>query len=247
MDPYKVVTWGSPVGHGVSDSLHLHLSAIGKTDSPTGPFCVVNELISGEIGHRLRLPVPPFCVVQDNTSQPFFASLDFNLTGLSLPPVFASDFATNFPQAVGDLLVFDTYICNSDRHAGNLSADYPANRYNAFDHSHAVLGGTHHGVPGLSRLALAASSLVMDGSIGGNRHCLLDVLIESQRLVPMIERIEGLEDYFIRDIVDSSAEYGLDTATQSGLFDFLRARRDGLRILINTNRASFTQVLLWSL
>lgn len=247
MDPYKVVTWGAPVGIGVSGSLHLHLSAIGKTDTADGPFCVCNEVIAAEIAHRLRLPVPPFCVVEDNTNQPFFASLDFNLTGLSLPPIFPQDFASNFPNAVADLLVFDTYICNSDRHTGNLSVDYSAGRYNVFDHSHAVLGASHYATPGLPWLALAANSLVMDGTIGGNRHCLLDFLTSSQALIPMIERIESLDDYFLEDVVAAVGDYGVDGPTQAGLLAFLQGRRSGLRALLNANRASFTQVMFWSL
>ncbi len=247
MDPYKVSTWGAPVGYGVSDSLHLHISAIGKADTPTGPFCVANELIAGEVGHRVRLPVPPFCVVEDKAGMPFFASLDFNLTGISLPPIFPDEFTANFPAAVGSILVFDAYICNADRHCGNLSADYASSRYNVFDHSHAVLGGAHHCTPGLPRLAQMASSLVIDGAIGGNRHCLLDQLTDDRDMADMLERIETLDDYFLRDVVQSCAEYGLDSATCDGLVNFLMDRRSALRGLIQANKSEFTNVLTWSL
>jgi hypothetical protein len=39
-----------------------------------------------------------------------------------------------------------------------------------FDHSHAVLGG--HNPMGSARLVAMQAALVMDGSIGGNRHCV---------------------------------------------------------------------------
>jgi hypothetical protein len=62
-----------------------------------------------------------------------FASLNFNLTGGSLPPVIPTKFYTEFEADTGALIVFDAYVANSDRHAGNLSADYSSHCFNVFD------------------------------------------------------------------------------------------------------------------
>jgi hypothetical protein len=247
MDIYRVTTCGTPVGIGVSGSTYLHLSAIGKSDSATERYCVANEMIAAEVGRRLRLPVPPFCVVQDGVGQAFFASLDFNLTGLSLPPVIPPTFAAQFPQAVADLLVFDIYIGNSDRHAGNLNADYGAGRYNVFDHSHAVFGGTHHGITGESRLGAISGALVIDGSSGGNKHCLIGTITDDHLMLEMLSRVESLEDYFLTDIVEAAFDYGLSVQEKAALLNFLMTRRHQVRQLILANKASFPSIQQWSL
>jgi hypothetical protein len=171
VDIYKVVNWGQSVGIGVSNSSYLHLEAVGKASTAGAPYCVVNEIVAAEIGRRVRLPVPPCCVVTDGQGKAFFASLSFNLTGNTLPPIIPNDFAVVFGDAIANIVVFDAYICNSDRHTRNLTADYtPPARFNVFDHSHAVLGG--HNPMGSARLVAMQAALVMDGSIGGNRHCV---------------------------------------------------------------------------
>jgi hypothetical protein len=84
MDTYKVVTWGVPVGIGVSQSSYLHIEAIGKKNLPAAPYCVANEIIAAEIGRRLRVPVPPCCVVVDGSGTAHFASLSFRACNKTL-------------------------------------------------------------------------------------------------------------------------------------------------------------------
>lgn len=247
MDIYKVVSWGTAVGLTASAPTFLHLSAIGKRDNTENPYCVANELVASEIGKRLRLPVPPACVVQDGAGQPYFACLDFNLTGITLPPIIPSMFAAAFAQAVADILVFGAYIANSDRHRGNLAADYSTPRYNVFDHSHVLFGGTHHGATGVTRLTGAEACLVIDGSLGGNRHCLINSLTDDRPMRKMIERIEGLDNYFLEDVVSAASDYGLSTSEESSLLSFLSQRRHTLRQLISNNKPSFPGIMTWSL
>jgi len=241
-----VVHWGQAVGIGVSNSSYLHLEAIGKSSAPGTPYCVVNEIVAAEIGRRVRLPVPPCCVAIDGQGKAFFASLSFNLTGNTLPPIIPTDFAAAFGDAVADILVFDAYICNSDRHAGNLTADYTAPaRFNVFDHSHAVLGG--HTPVGSARLTAAQNALVIEGSIGGNRHCLIDKVTDDRWFDKMLRRIEGLEEYFITELVSEVAEYGLSSQEVTDLRAFLLARRMSVRGLISANKPAFPGIAQWSL
>lgn len=241
-----MVHWGQAVGIGVSNSSYLHLEAIGKANAAGSPYCVPNEIIAAEIGRRVRLPVPPCCVVTDGQGKAFFASLSFNLTGNTLPPIIPADFATAFGAAIADIIVFDIYICNSDRHAGNLTADYTAPaRFNVFDHSHAVLGG--HNPMGGGRLVAAQNALVIDGGIGGNRHCLIDRVTDDRWFDKTLRRIEGLEDYFINELVSDVAEYGLSAQEVTELTAFLLARRASVRGLISANKAAFPGIAQWSL
>jgi len=241
-----VVHWGQAVGIGVSNSSYLHLEAIGKSSAAGSPYCVVNEIVAAEVGRRIRLPIPPCCVVVDGQGKAFFASLSFNLTGNTLPPIIPNDFATEFGDAVADILVFDAYICNSDRHANNLSADYTAPaRFNLFDHSHAVLGG--HNPMGSARLTAARNALVIDGGIGGNRHCLIDKVTDDRWFDRMVKRIEALEDYFVTELVTDVAEYGLSAQEVTDLTAFLLERRGTLRGLISANKPAFPSIRQWSL
>jgi hypothetical protein len=247
LDIYKVISWGTAVGLTASAPLYLHISAVGKRDNTENPYCVANELVASEVGKRLRLPVPPSCVVQDGAGVPYFACLDFNLTGITLPPILPGAFAATFGDAVADILVFDAYIGNSDRHSGNLAADYGTPRYNVFDHSHVLFGGTHHGITGIARLTAAETSLVIDQSIGGNRHCLIDVLADDRPMRRMLERIEGLDDYFLEDVVSAASDYGLSSSEASALLSFLKLRKSTLRQLIANNKLSFSGIGTWSL
>jgi len=241
-----VVNWGKAVGIGVSSSSYLHLEAIGKASAAGNPYCVVNEIVAAEIGRRVRLPVPPCCVVTDGSGKAFFASLSFNLTGNTLPPIIPAAFAAAFGDAIADILVFDAYICNSDRHSGNLAADYTAPaRFNVFDHSHAVLGG--HNPMGSGRLVAMRTALVIDGRMGGNRHCLIDHITDDRWLDKMLKRIEGLDAYFIRELVSDVAEYGLGAQEVTDLTNFFLTRRGSLRGLISANKLAFPSIAQWSL
>src|SRR3954463_13559521 len=116
MDIYRTVAFGPSVGQGVNRAMFLHLSAIGKANSIVAPFVIANELLAAQIGQFLKLPVPPGGVVVDPNGTPYYASMDFNITGNSLPPIIEGDFAAAFGGvAVASVLAFDILIANSDR------------------------------------------------------------------------------------------------------------------------------------
>ena len=244
MDKYKVVSWGPAVGIGVTGSTHLHIAAVGKSSNAQCPYYIVNELISAEVGRRIRVPVPPSCAVEDEDGRAFFASLNFNLTGDTLPPVIPTQFASSFGAQCADVVIFDIFICNSDRHRGNLSADYQGSRFNLFDHSHALLGW---GPGGIDRLNAAENSLTIQGDGWGNRHCLMDHVTNDHDFNKMLERIENLDEYFIREVVQDVAEYGLTTDEVSRLTEFLLGRRTRVRQLVLSNQSAFPGIQQWSL
>src|SRR5947209_823354 len=86
---YRVVTFGRQINIGVAGSQYVTIQAVAKANGPNAPYCIPNELICGDIGRFLGLPVPPSGIVEasNTTGAPLFASLDFNLTGNALPPV----------------------------------------------------------------------------------------------------------------------------------------------------------------
>jgi hypothetical protein len=218
------------VGFGISDPSYLHLEAIGKANTPASPYCVVNEIIAAEIGQRVRLPIPPYCVVTNGRGgKTLFASLSFNLTRKPLAPIRPADFAATFGEAIADILVFDAFICNSDRHVENLAADYKTARFNMFDHAHAVLGGQGQKLMGSARLEAMQNALVIDGGVGGRPHCLIDRVTDHRWFDKMLRRVEGIADYFLLELVSDVAEYGLTRQEVTDLTDFLLTRRSRLR------------------
>jgi len=226
--------------------VHLGIAAVGKPNGAANPFIIPNESIAAEIGRYLRLPIPPWGIVLDGSSVPHFASLNFNLTGQTLPPIIPAQFCNVFPGQVGNLLVFDAYIANSDRHANNLSADYSCNptRFNVFDHSHCLLSATNPN--GIACLARAQQSLVIDGSIGGSRHCLIDNIDNDGLFLDALDRIENIPDWYLDDIVDSAAAYGLAADQTIEMKTFLKARRHTLRQLISNGKGQFHAITNWS-
>jgi hypothetical protein len=242
MGVYHVSAWGQPVGQGATQAVHSQVSAICKKNGPQTPYWVTNELTAVELGRILRLPIPPGFVILDANQTAYFASLNFNLTGVALPPVIPANFIASFQNEIGAILVFDIFIANLDRHTGNFSADYNGNppSYNLFDHSHCLLGSGAPGT-GLTCLAAAANSIVI-----APNHALISGIQNETLLVQAIERVESIPDYFIPSVVREAAQYGLTADEENGLTQFLQHRRHQLRHLISSNKAAFPGVVNWS-
>jgi hypothetical protein len=100
--PYRIVQFDQPFGAGVQQSWRLSVSTVAKSNEPdAAPYCLPNELICGEIGRFLGLPIPPGAIVhapRNPQAEHWYASLDFNLTGNSLPPVDVDDCVTRLPD-----------------------------------------------------------------------------------------------------------------------------------------------------
>jgi hypothetical protein len=87
----------------------------------------------------------------------------------------------------------------------------------------------------------------VDGSIGGNRHCLINELQNDGLFETHLLRIESIPDWFIEEVVNDTVGYGLTPAEAVDLIGFLKKRRHDVRALISTNKAVFTGVTTWVL
>jgi hypothetical protein len=246
---YRIAAVGAQLGMGAADSTHLTVHAIGKGNGPNAPYCIANELICAELGRFLRLPVPPGGIVTGASHLPLYASLNFNLAGVDLPPVRPSGCVRLFPFLATGIVLFDILIANSDRHSANLSVDLstkPA-QMNVFDHSHALFGST----PGQAadRIAAFTGRLGITGGdyTGGNRHCLLDHLDSDKDFPAWIERIAAIPDFFFDEVCADALPFGVSKAEVAVAQDFLKERRATLPQLINDNRAEFRSITTWTL
>jgi hypothetical protein len=237
---FRVTHWGPAVGIGATGATYAHVSAICKRNGPQNPYFVANELVAAEMGRILRLPVPPGFIVQDTNQVPYYSSLDFNLTGVALPPIIPANFIATFQADLAEIVVFDIFIANPDRHPGNLSADYanPA-KFSVFDHSHALLGAGAVGT-GTATLQRGQNSI----TVGAN-HAIISGVANEALLVRAIERVESIPDYFIQSVVTEAAQYGLTAQDATDLTLFLGDRRARIRQLISGNKNLFPAILQW--
>lgn len=235
---YRTTGWGQPVGIGATGAVYANVSAICKTNSAS-PYFIANELVASELGRILRLPVPPGFIVLDTTPTAYYASLDFNLTGVALPPVIAGDFIAAFRPELPLIVVFDIFIANSDRHDRNLSAVYAPPSFNLFDHSHALLGGGAAST-GITCLQNAQTSIVVNAA-----HVVISGINDENLLVAAVERVESIPNYYIESIVGEASGYGVTAPEARTLREFLINRKDQVRHLIGANKNLFPGITRW--
>lgn len=246
---YRIAAVGAQLGIGVAGSVNVTIDAVGKGNTANAPYCIPNELICGEIGRFLRLPVPPGGIVTSAHHAPMYASLNFNIAGVALPPANPAQCVNLLPNVSTGLLMFDILVANSDRHRGNLALDALAHppEMNVFDHSHALFG--HVAGQAEVRLVALLDRLAVTGGphTGGNRHCLLDAISAPQLLGPWVERIMRLPDFLIDELCADASAFGITAAESQAAAAFLKHRRDNFPSLIHNHQAEFHGIAAWNL
>jgi hypothetical protein len=239
------------LGVGVTGSWQATISVVAKCNGVNAPYYVPNELICAEIGRFIRLPIPPCGIIDAPKAQvkTWFASLDFNLAGNSLPPVDTAKCLTNLPFLSAGLLLFDILIGNSDRHRSNFAVDFSVAppRMSIFDHSHALLGFQSNMAD--ARLRDLKERLAITGGphTKGNRHCLLDAVPGDDHFREWLERIGSIPDFLIVDLCHDASELGATQAEADLAADFLKSRRDNMKKIIEDHRGEFRAIRQWSL
>ena len=251
---YRLVSVGNQLGIGVAGSRYLTISAVGKQNVTNAPYCIPNELICGELGRFLRLPVPPLGVVKSAGGENWIASLDFNLVGNDLPPINPAQCVRMLPTLSAGVLRLDIWIANLDRNRRNLSVDALAtpSQMSIYDHGIALFGfGKDKGLERLAqregKLGISWKDVREPSKSGAHRHCLLDVIDTDVHFDHWLKRIEAMPDFLIEDICRDAMPYGLNLEETNAAIGFLKTRRDTMRKLINDNRTEFTAIKQWSL
>ncbi|HEY1068704.1 MAG TPA: hypothetical protein VGE52_21455 [Pirellulales bacterium] len=251
---YRIVQFDQPVGSGVSDAKRVWLWGYAKFNQPeVAAYCIPNELICSEIGRFLGLPIPPGAVIHapsDSQAEYWFASLDFNLSGDSLPAVDLDDCVAQLPDLSTGLLLFDLLVANSDRHDRNFSVDFLAAdgpSMSVFDHGHALFG--QFPGDGIARLTELHDRLAASGGpvTRGTRHCLMDVLPTCRHFGGWLERIDAIPDFFIENCCRAAIGRGATPAEADAAIEFLKHRRNSLRQIIEANRQEFRAIQQWEL
>lgn len=240
---YRIVGAVVPliVGRGATDTYTAEASVYLKKPPPSPPpYYVAAEYICSELAHQLRLPVPPSFVAElPGEPAPVFCSLAFNLAGTPAPNVDPALATSEEPDLCSGVIVFDAWIVNTDRHAGNVSfqATRSPHRLNIFDHSHALFFYADWSTFFSDELGITGNR--------GNRHCFLDLLPTGQHVAKWVERIKRIPEYVITEIFNDAIELGLPEQLAADGARFMIDRRDRLGAIIDANRHEFSSVSDW--
>jgi len=156
--------------------------------------------------------------------------LNFNVSGLALPPVDPSVIVRENTSLSWGIILFDTLCMNADRHIWNISHNQSTNKIQVFDHSHAFVG-TNGNVS--ATLAAGVDHL----SIGG--HCLVGQIQGVDGYQMWCDRIKTLPEFFIEGIVADACDVGILPAHKNECADSLLKRRDRIENLIKDNLGGF--------
>jgi hypothetical protein len=212
-------------------AMNVAVFGVGKTGSAQLPLTVANELICADLARGVRLPVPPSFLVYKG-DEPYHVSLNFHLSGEDLPPANAGAIVADDPDLAWGLILFDAWICNRDRHAGNLAYDKATKRMTVFDHSHCfVASGATAGLDGLR------------GSLAIGGHCLASQAKAVDGVRRWHARIMEVPEFYVREAVQQTVGVGpMTTDVASFCADFLLERRPRLVDLLKASKATFPNV-----
>jgi hypothetical protein len=206
----------------------------------------VNELVAARLAIEMGLPIPDHRVLSHD-GELFFGSV--KLPVATYHPYIDDYFFSlcGNQDSTYELIVFDTWICNKDRHSENLwvrcSGDSPkvtkTKRCAATTHSLMLID--HEG----GFLPDSRETTFFDSLIGTrvNECVQLSLLktstVDPSRLGKAIATAESVSDEVIRGIVYSVPEQLLPLDERDAWIEFLVARRNVLRQRFTNDRGYF--------
>jgi hypothetical protein len=234
---YKLLSRGAPVGAGVMGADYVAVSGVAKSASAAHPYAVANELLCGQLGRGLGLPIPPGFII-DDAGTPWHVSLNFNLAGQQLPPADCAALVNAYPSLAAGIVVFDSWIVNADRHPGNLAFDQASGGVNVFDHSHAFYAATF----GRQYLERFENSALAD------HNCLTQYLTDLTAVDEWLTRLDQIPRFWVESAVRDALAVGLPAADEQFCIDYLLGRRTRLRDLLRQQQHAFRSVTpqLWA-
>lgn len=250
-DHMEVVTDFGSIGQGASQA-HYVLAENGQEYLikgarffPQHPYVAVDEYVAARLADGLGLPVLDYRFV-DMAGDLFFASA-YMTQGTFYPQLDDQRFrrCANC-SCVYEMIVFDTWICNGDRHLGNLlarlnpptqAAHSAANLQLLLnDHSHCLI------CPGEDANALAVRLTTPASQYVSPIPFVRDEITDMSRLRTAVAKIEQLNDEYICMVVRCIPEVLLKSGDRDMIAEFLFERRKHLRALIDADRGCFSKL-----
>ena len=211
----------------------------GPSLAPAYPYLAANELVSATIGRHLGLPLLDSTVVQMG-SDLFFAST-YMAKGSFYPQITEDLFnKCENRERVYTMVVFDTWLCNQDRHDRNLLVRAVKRSGSEVytilpnDHGHCLVADQTPAIlPGL-----------LDSPPGQylKIQYVAEAIRELGKLRQALDAVEAMKDVVLSSAVRSIPEKLLNSKDQGDYENFLMQRRTRLRRLFEDNRACFPKL-----
>ncbi len=230
---------------GLSDG---HDYLVKFKGNPQGTRVLANEYVANELIAKLQFEGARGKII---IADAFFISKEPNLQNRNLEAghQFASPYFKhhdNFSNSIlahlenrNDLpqvIVLDNFICNNDRGSGNLLLVFndpskPDCRFVLVDQGHAFGG------PNWDQHSL--KTLQDNATLHVNAGIFPDIPYKMDVFEPLLIRLEALTRDEIEAIIDGvPSDWGLHSADRNALLDFLVARKDKVRNILQTHLAA---------
>jgi hypothetical protein len=241
----SVVDDFGPVGKGASSARYVQAEngneyfIKGSSLTPGHPYVAANELIAVKLAGLLGLPVLDHQILEMQ-GQLFFGS-----TYMLSPSFYPQIDETLFKKCenrerVYDLVVFDSWICNVDRHHENLIVRQTRKPKDAElrhllllnDHSHCLIqpGGTPATLKSL--LAAPPGNFVRLGFVGA-------AIRDPQKLGNSIEKARNIHSDDLKNMIQLIPQEFLSMGERPTVEEFLLERKSGLKAIFQNGRDFF--------
>jgi hypothetical protein len=245
--PLRVVDDHGPVGQGASAARHV-LAENGSEYIIKGPsltpghrYVAANEYIAACLADTLGLPILDYRIVVMKGELFFASSWMAKGSFYSGTTEDLFDLCSNRDK-VYDLVVFDVWICNVDRHAGNLLVRRLQGRGGnerhlllLNDHSHCLV------IPGETPSHLANK---LDSP--PQQYVILDfvrnAIKDAARLSSALDTVRALDSNTLKSTVQSVPDAFLRDEEKGAYEDFLLARKDRLRTIFMNGLNCFSRL-----
>jgi hypothetical protein len=233
LDDYGPVGDGASGAHtALAENLDDYLLK-GPAYAKDHPQVAGNEIVAAELADLLGLPILDHTIAQLDDDL-FFAS-SYMPKGSWFPNTTAELLETCANRdRVYDLVVFDIWICNVDRHSGNLLVRVKRLRNSKEEVRTLILNDHSHTLVLPGNKATELQTLVESPA---ERYLQLgfvrDEITDSDRLGDAIGAVERVSDYDIEHIVASIPEPLLANGDRAHYISLLEKRRDAVRQLID--------------
>ena len=235
---------------GATGARYFHVLVIGKSNTTTEPYNIVNEKVASELARAMGLRAPEILLYKSRVEEGekwrcFSHFLPQSAVGETAPSGTAEQkeqYFLNNPGELEGMICFDIFACNNDRRkagGGNLIVDNHDGSVWMIDHANALFyrnrpnAGIVAGIPRLSAIEADLSALF------DKNHEFLSSLKSWESIDLWCNRIASISDYFVERTVANLPSGILDAREGEFLVDFLNKLKEKLRSIIGDNANLF--------
>ena len=242
----RVIDDYGPIGSGASEARTVlaengqEYIVKGPSLVPAHPHVAANEYVAARLARAIGLPILDFTIVE-LAGERLFASAWMSPGTFHLQTTEELFDRCENRDRVYDLVVFDVWICNTDRHAANLlvrevrprGAAEPRLQLLCNDHSHCLVCPSE-------QASILSERLDSPPSAHVSIDYVLGAITEASRLRAALDRVGEVPEITIEAAFAEMPATFVPSAQEAQLMrDYLLERRVRLTTLFQTHRATF--------